>query len=139
MHIGGGLANEVVLGDEPSVAGHGVSPVMVWPGIVLGPVAVLAELSVGAVVSPADTVSSSEPIRRESPKAAASPTTTMMPMRSTRFLVWLRFCSFWQLGQPSLPVGLLSFPLLRTHEGRRLPSGGVGSAAAGAGADPLPR
>ena len=31
MHMGGGLANLVVRGDEPSAFGHGVSPVMVAP------------------------------------------------------------------------------------------------------------
>jgi hypothetical protein len=33
MHVGGALANEVVRGDEPSAAGHGVAPVIVAPGV----------------------------------------------------------------------------------------------------------
>ena len=36
MHIGGGLAKEVVRGEEPSAFGHGVSPVIDAPLTVLG-------------------------------------------------------------------------------------------------------
>src|SRR5512135_2601267 len=31
MHLGGGLANDDVRGDDPSAAGHGVSPVILAP------------------------------------------------------------------------------------------------------------
>ena len=36
MQLGGALANVIVLGELPSAAGHGVSPVSVAPAIVLG-------------------------------------------------------------------------------------------------------
>jgi hypothetical protein len=35
MHIGGGLANDVVCGEEPSAFGHGVSPLIAAPLTVL--------------------------------------------------------------------------------------------------------
>ena len=36
MQVGGALAKVIVLGELPSAAGHGVSPVTVAPAIVLG-------------------------------------------------------------------------------------------------------
>src|SRR5437588_10224630 len=43
MHIGGGLAKEVVCGEEPSAFGHGVSPVIDAPLTVLGGACVVDE------------------------------------------------------------------------------------------------
>src|SRR5579864_3980374 len=48
MHIGGGLANEVVWGDEPSAFGHGVSPVIEAP---LGAEGVLAVVEVSVLAT----------------------------------------------------------------------------------------
>jgi hypothetical protein len=64
MHIGGGLANVVVRGDEPSGAGHGVSPVIVAPGAghetaVAGAVGVV---DVARLVVVDDSVRSVEPV-----------------------------------------------------------------------------
>ena len=93
MHIGGGFSKLAARSLEPSAAGHGVSPVIAAPGMVLG-ATVVAAGSVVSVESDASTVlSSSWPMRRDSPKAAASATTTMRPMRITFLRVVLRRCS----------------------------------------------
>ena len=48
MHIGGASAKVIVRGELPSAAGHGVAPVIVAPGTVLGwkTVVVLAAIEV---------------------------------------------------------------------------------------------
>src|SRR6476469_2019796 len=76
MQVGGGFSNPEARVAEPSAGGHGVSPVMAVPGIVLGGATVVAELSEGTVVYVVET-EESRPIRRDSPKAAASAMTTM--------------------------------------------------------------
>ena len=122
MHMGGGFSKLAARSLEPSAAGHGVSPVIAAPGMVLGATRVVAAGSVVSVESDASTVlSSSWPMRRDSPKAAASATTTMRPMRIDLLAGGAAPLLALQLGQAGLAVGLLSFPFVGAHGGGRLP------------------
>src|SRR4029077_1911097 len=67
IHIGGAFSNDVVRSAEPSVGGQGVSPVMVFPAIVvtveavdaavvLAPATVVSVLPAPVVFAPAATV-----------------------------------------------------------------------------------
>jgi len=81
MHMGGGLAQVVVRDDEPSVAGHGVSPVSTAPaggmviatgvGAALELAESLAVLATGLVSLP--------PLRHARNTIAPMMTATMMP------------------------------------------------------------
>ena len=101
---------------------------MAVPGTVLGGT-VVAELSDGTVVSVVDT-DESRPIRRDRPEGGGQrdddddPDPDVLLAGAAATLLAL------QLGQPSLAVRLLSFPLVGAHGGGRLSTGTTGPAVA---------
>ena len=93
MHIDGAFSNDVTRFSEPSVFGHGVSPVMVSPGSVVrvvGSSEELEELDEATVVSvvPDELPESSlETAKRATTTTAASP-----PHLTVRLFTALRRC-----------------------------------------------
>ena len=104
MHIGGACSNDVIRSAEPSAGGHGVSPVIAPPGIVVAvdavlPVVVSVDAAVvlaPAAVVPVDTAvssSSSLPNTWLTTNAPAMNTTRRIAPRMIRRLRFADACS----------------------------------------------
>ena len=112
MHIGGAFANDVVRSAEPSVGGHGVSPVMDFPAIVvtveavdaavvLAPATVVSVLPAPVVAAPDATVVPDDtlellslpPTSRLMPNATAMNATSRIAPRMTVRLRFAADCS----------------------------------------------
>ena len=79
MHMGGGLANEVVCGDEPSAFGHGVSPEIDAPFTVLGGFCVVDEPVLATLLDEPPPLK--RPVTPAIRAAMATMTTTTTPVR----------------------------------------------------------
>ena len=128
MQMGGGFSKLAARALEPSAAGHGVSPVIAAPGMVLGATVVAA----GSVVSvePASTVvvvladEAGQPEgRRQRYDHDEADADDHLAGGAAPLLAL-------QLGQAGLAVGLLSFPFVGAHGGGRLPMAGPARASA---------
>src|SRR6476660_195063 len=102
MQLGGALANEIVLGELPSAAGHVVSPVTVAPAIVLGSGVNVVVGAFGSIVVPGSVVEANGSTESEVTAAEFSPRVTSLtiPYRAraakgssnTYMPLRLRFC-----------------------------------------------